>query len=114
MLGSLAGLKSTATTKSTETVRGILTQFGLAGFFDHIQGTDGIPCKPAPDVLLLSLTRFGLRPEEVLMVGDSAPDIAAGRAAGVRTCAVTWGYGNHDHMRALAPDFWIDHPSQLA
>lgn len=114
MLERLGGLKSTATTKSSETARAILTQFGLVEHFDHIQGTDGFPSKPRPDVVLKSIEKFGVKPEECLMIGDSGPDMAAGRAAGVKTCGVTYGYGNLDDMRAEQPDYWIDHPSQLA
>jgi HAD superfamily hydrolase (TIGR01509 family) len=113
MLDRLGGLKSTATTKSSETARAILTQFGLVEHFDHVQGTDGFPSKPKPDVVLKSIEKFGVRPEECLLIGDSGPDMAAGRAAGVKTCGVTYGYGNLDDMRAEQPDFWIDHPSQL-
>ncbi|MBI4894068.1 MAG: HAD-IA family hydrolase [Acidobacteria bacterium] len=113
MLGRLGGLKSTATTKSSETARNILTQFGLAAFFQHVQGTDGFPSKPQPDVILKSLEVFGVRPEECLMVGDAGPDMEAGRAAGVKTCAVTWGYGDKDAMRGHEPDYWISHPSEL-
>jgi len=114
MLERLGGLKSTATTKSSETARAILTQFGLVQHFDHVQGTDGFPSKPEPDVVLKSIEKFGVKPEECLLIGDSGPDMAAGRAAGVKTCGVTYGYGNLEHMRAEQPDYWIDHPSQLA
>lgn len=113
MLARLGGMKSTATTKGSETTRNVLTQFGLIQYFDHVQGTDGFPSKPAPDVVLKSIERFGVKPEECLLVGDSGPDMAAGRAAGVKTCGVTYGYGNLEQMRAEQPDYWIDHPSQL-
>jgi HAD superfamily hydrolase (TIGR01509 family) len=114
MLSALGGLKSTATTKSTETARAVLTQFGLVDHFHHVQGTDGFPSKPQPDVILRSLDLFGVRPEECLLVGDAAPDMEAGRRAGVRTCAVSWGYGDHSAMRAQAPDYWIAEPADLA
>jgi HAD superfamily hydrolase (TIGR01509 family) len=114
MLARLGGLKSTATTKGSETARAVLTQFGLIQHFDHVQGTDGFPSKPKPDVVFKSIEKFGVRPDECLLIGDAGPDMAAGRAAGVKTCAVTYGYGNIEHMRAEQPDYWIDHPSQLA
>lgn len=113
MLAGLGGLKSTATTKSSETARQVLELFGLARHFDHIQGTDGFPSKPAPDVIFRSLERLGVRPEDCLLVGDAGPDMEAGRRAGVRTCAVTWGYGDPDAMRACQPDFWIGSPAEL-
>lgn len=113
VLGRLGGRKSTATTKGTPTTRTILEMFGLLGFFDHVQGTDGFPAKPAPDVILRSIDVFGVRPEDCLLIGDSGPDMAAGRAAGVRTCAVRYGYGNHAEMAAFQPDYWLDDLSHL-
>lgn len=38
------------------------------------------------------------------MVGDTVPDIEAGRAAGMRTVAVTWGYGAPAELASAAPD----------
>jgi len=58
MLNALPGLKSTATTKSSETARNVLTLFGLVSHFDHVQGTDGFPSKPNPDVVRRSLDHF--------------------------------------------------------
>jgi phosphoglycolate phosphatase len=107
-LAVLGGRKSTATTKGTPTTRAVLEQFGLIQYFDHVQGTDGIPYKPAPDVLLTAMAALGAHPEEVLMVGDSVADMAAGRAAGVKTCAVRYGYGNQQEMARLEPDYWVD------
>ena len=113
MLGSLGGRKSTATIKTTQTTRGVLEQFGLIRHFDHVQGTDGFPPKPEPDVILASLRAFGTRPEDCLFVGDSASDMEAGRRAGVRTCAVRWGYGDPREMARWEPDYWIDEPGEL-
>lgn len=112
-LSRLGGRKSTATTKGTPTTRIVLEMFGLLPYFDHVQGTDGFPAKPAPDVIRRSIDLFGVQPEDVLMVGDSATDMAAGRAAGVKICAVRWGYGNHEEMAGYQPDFWIDDIGEL-
>jgi len=113
-LASLPGRKSTATTKGTPTTRIVLEMFGLLQHFDHVQGTDGFPAKPAPDVIQKSLEFFQVDPSEVLMIGDSAADMAAGRAAGVKICGVRWGYGNIAEMERYQPDYWLDEPYQLA
>ena len=112
-LAALGGRKGTATTKGTPTTVRVLDQFGLRSYFDHVQGTDGFPYKPAPDVLLKTMEALGAKPEECLMVGDSAADMEAGRAAGIRTCAVLYGYGKHEDMARHQPDFWIDDLRQL-
>lgn len=116
LLGTLPGLKTTATTKGTPTTRAILSQFGLAGHFHHIQGTDGFPCKPEPDVILRAIAGLGpgIKPEDCLFVGDSTADMEAGRKAGVRTCAVLYGYGDPDELRACGPDFTVSRPRELS
>lgn len=106
-LQNLKGLKTTATTKGTPTTRAVLDQFGLLPYFDHVQGTDGFPCKPAPDVLFRSLEALNTKPEDCLFIGDSAADMEAGRRAGVKICAVDYGYGNAEAMAKWEPDLWI-------
>jgi HAD superfamily hydrolase (TIGR01509 family) len=91
-----------------------LTQFGLIEHFDHVQGTDGIPYKPAPDVILAAMAALGARPEECLMIGDSTADMAAGHRAGVKTCAVRYGYGKLEELARLEPDYWVDDLRALA
>jgi phosphoglycolate phosphatase len=113
-LAALPGRKSTATTKGTPTTRAILEQFGLIQYFDHVQGTDGFPYKPAPDLILTAMAALGARPEDCLMVGDSAADMEAGKRAGVKTCAVRYGYGKVEELARFAPDFWIDDLRALA
>jgi phosphoglycolate phosphatase len=112
-LAALPGRKSTATTKGTPTTRAVLELFGLLPYFDHVQGTDGFPAKPEPDVILASLQVFGTAAEDCLFVGDSAADMEAGRRAGVKTCAVLWGYGCREDLAQWSPDYWITHPREL-
>ena len=113
-LAALPGRKSTATTKGSETTRAILEQFGLLEHFDHVQGTDGFAYKPAPDVVLAALQALGARPEDCLFVGDSPADMEAGRRAGVKTCAVRYGYGDPAELARWEPDYWISNPNELA
>lgn len=109
----LGGRKSTATTKGTPTARAVLELFGLLPHFDHVQGTDGFPCKPEPDVIHRSLDVFGVEPSECLLVGDSGPDMEAGRRAGVKLCAVRYGYGDLDEMARWEPDYWVSDIREL-
>ena len=112
-LAMLGGRKGTATTKGSPTTRAILEQFGLIRHFHHVQGTDGFPSKPAPDVLFTALAAMGAKPGDCLFVGDSAADMEAGRRAGVKTCAVTYGYGRRQDLAQFTPDYWIDDLREL-
>ncbi|HUB33644.1 MAG TPA: HAD-IA family hydrolase [Bryobacteraceae bacterium] len=113
-LAALGGRKGTATTKGTPTTRLVLELFGLLPYFDHVQGTDGFPSKPAPDVIHMALGALGAKPEDCLFVGDSPADMEAGKRAGVKTCAVRYGYGNLGRMAEWEPDYWISDLRELA
>ncbi len=113
VLAALPGKKSTATTKGTPTTRLILEMFDLLSCFDHVQGTDGFPAKPNPDVILRALDVLGAAPKDCLFIGDSVADMEAARRAGVRSCAVTYGYGRREDLARWMPDYWIEDLGQL-
>jgi HAD superfamily hydrolase (TIGR01509 family) len=112
-LASLGARKSTATTKSTAGSRMVLEHFGLLHHFDHVQGSDGIAYKPAPDVVLAALKGLGAKPVECLFVGDSPADMEAGRRAGVKICAVTYGYGDPVELAKWQPDHCVSDLREL-
>ena len=61
--------------------------------------------KPRPEPLLKGLELLGDIPsEEAAYVGDSPFDVAAARAAGVTTVAVSWGAFTEEALREAGPD----------
>lgn len=100
-----------ATTKTSPMARTVIGKLGLASRLDHVQGTDDFPHKPAPDVIHHALARLG-RPGS-WMIGDTTFDVAAGRAAGLRTCAVTWGVHEAERLRGCQPDALVDTVEEL-
>jgi len=95
-------LLSVATTKRSDMARRFVDAVGLGGLLHHVQGTDDFPHKPAPDVLLHALSALGT--QGLWMVGDTTLDLRAGRAAGLRTYAVTWGTHPVEELRGESPD----------
>ena len=91
-----------ATTKRSDMATRFVAAMGLEDALDHVQGTDGFPHKPAPDVVLRALA--ALDAEGTWMVGDTIHDVGAGRAAGLATYAVTWGTHDAETLAAAAPD----------
>jgi phosphoglycolate phosphatase-like HAD superfamily hydrolase len=63
--------------------------------------------------VLRSVAALGAKPEDCLFVGDSETDMEAGRRAGVRTCAVRYGYGNPAELARWEPDYWISDLREL-
>jgi phosphoglycolate phosphatase len=110
-----AGLRTAvATTKKTLTAERVLAGLGLAEHFDLILGTEApMPHKPAPDLLLACAQRLGRDARRGLMVGDTERDVLAGRAAGMRTCGVTYGVLGVEGLTPHAPDFLVDRFADL-
>ena len=100
--------------KPEDFVRKILEHLNCLHPFKFIIGGDSFKTrKPDPEGLDHLLAKHGLSPDQALMVGDSALDIETGKNAHVKTCAVTYGMGNMEVIRALKPDWTIDDISEL-
>jgi phosphoglycolate phosphatase len=86
---------------------------GLAHRFAAIVGADAAPApKPAAAHLIATIERAGGRVERAVMVGDSASDAGAARAAGVPLVLVGFGYTDIP-VRQLGADVLIDHFDEL-
>jgi phosphoglycolate phosphatase len=100
--------------KSAEFIGPLLDGLGIGQYFKLIIGADaGLPLKPAPDAVLRILSELRVRQERAVIVGDGTSDILAGRAAGVLTCAVTYGFRSEDELRKAGPDYLIHELSEL-
>ncbi|WAC75935.1 phosphoglycolate phosphatase [Roseateles sp. SL47] len=70
--------------------------------------------KPHPAPLLEAARRAGVDPLHCIYVGDDVRDIQAGKAAGMPTVAVRWGYlGQGEPIDAWGADVILDTPSEL-
>lgn len=70
--------------------------------------------KPHPAPLLLAADKLDLTPESCIYIGDAPRDIEAGRAAKMRTIAVTYGYIRpHQDPYSWGADIVISRPSEL-
>jgi HAD superfamily hydrolase (TIGR01549 family) len=102
------------TTKESRQAEIVLWRLGLIPFFQHIQGGDpGLRLKPAPDTIFAAMAALHSAPPHTLIVGDTPADILAGKAAGTRTCAVTYGFGTRELLLQCAPDYVIDNFGDL-
>lgn len=103
-----------ATTKKTLTAERVLDGLGLRAHFDLVMGTEPpMPHKPAPDLLLECARRLDRDARAGLMIGDTERDVLAGRAAGMKTCGVTWGVLGADGLQPFAPDFVVSRFAEI-
>jgi phosphoglycolate phosphatase len=89
------------TNKPERFVAPLLETLGLGGHFACLIGGDSTArLKPDPLPVLTALAQLDCPPGDALLVGDSHIDVAAGRAAGVATVAVRYGYDAGGDFRA--------------
>lgn len=82
--------------------------------FDRIQGqTREIPRKPAPDGALRIAEKLKVLPEECMYFGDTNTDMQTGRAAGMFTVGVTWGFRTRQELIENHAMALIDTPEEI-
>jgi pyrophosphatase PpaX len=86
----------------------------LSGLFDVVMAAeDSERHKPAPDPVLGALERLGASPRGACYAGDSPFDVESGRAAGVVTIGVTWGFFSREALEAAGADRIVETPAEL-
>lgn len=97
------------TNKPSEFVPSLLNDLGIDQYFGHWLGGDSLPQKkPDPAPLAFLLQAQQVEPARALMVGDSRSDMRAGKAAGVPTLGVTYGYNHGQSIATEQPDWQTD------
>jgi HAD superfamily hydrolase (TIGR01509 family) len=84
------GLRTALITRNSRAVT-LLTIGRLSLSFDPIVAREDAPAKPDPAGIHKICGAWGLRPEQVVMIGDYRFDLEAGRRAGARTVLYTEG-----------------------
>ena len=102
------------TNKPAAFARELLERKGLERWFDFVYGGDTFARrKPDPLPLLEGCRSFGLPPAVVLMVGDSANDALAARAAGCPVVLVRTGYNHGEPVESAGADACFDRLDQI-
>lgn len=107
-------LLGVATGKSRRGLAHVLAAHDLGRHFVTTQVADDHPSKPHPSMLLAAMAETGTEPADGVMVGDTTFDIEMGRAAGMRTIGVGWGYHRPADLRDAGADLVIDGFAALA
>ena len=84
----------------------VVEKLGIAQYFTKIIGPESVTkMKPDPAGLVLCLKAMKADPAKSIMVGDSYTDIQAGKSAGMNTCAILYGYGDKEKLKAENADY---------
>ncbi len=88
-----------ASSRSHASLAEYVENLKLSNIISYIIGAeDVINAKPDPEPVNRTLEKFGFKPEEAVVVGDTIFDIDMGRNAGTKTCGVTYGNGSRESL----------------
>jgi phosphoglycolate phosphatase len=110
------GLKlGVCTNKSRRFTVPLLERAGMGDYFSVVVSGDTAP-KKKPDAapILYACDALGLRPSEVLMVGDSGNDAGAARAAGSPVFIVPYGYNEGEPVQNIDSDGIVENLAEVA
>ncbi|MFS0936992.1 HAD family hydrolase [Enterococcus casseliflavus] len=100
--------------KKTAVVKRNLAAQDFVAFFEEIIGSDAVThYKPHPEGINKVVAHYQFDPTKTIMIGDAIFDIQMGKAAGVKTIAVTWGSHDPKKLSEENPDALVDAPREI-
>ena len=85
---------------------------GIADYFNGIYGSSPV-CVHTADVIQHTLSINNIPKEEALIIGDTKFDLIGGQTVGIKTMAVTWGFGNLEELLLYSPDYICQSPLDI-
>lgn len=93
------------------TIQGAMERFQFTDYFKEILGSDFMLSKK--DKMLYAIDKYQVASDNIYYIGDTTGDIKEGRAAGVKTVGVTWGWHSKEKMASAKPDYLFEKPEDL-
>lgn len=116
MCSSIGASWGIVTNKPEGLTRGLLGQLGVLGSAEAVVGGDTLPeRKPHPAPLIHAAGQLGVDCADCFYIGDAKRDIQAGRSAGMRTIATSYGYIRPgEDILTWQADALANHPRKIA
>mgnify|MGYP003243247214 CR=1 FL=1 len=108
------GIERMLETLKKQGIRLVIKEIFGEGLFDWIQGQkEGVPRKPDPSAALDIADRLGAEIAETAYIGDSEVDLATGKAAGMKTILVSWGFRGRKALEEDGADCIVDSVDEI-
>lgn len=99
--------------KRDENVKALVEQY-FPGLFDVSVGArDGVPRKPAKDLVEIALKELGVTKEESVYIGDSDVDVATAQNSGLEMITVLWGFRDRDVLEKCGVRAFAENAEEL-
>jgi len=87
---------------------------GIERYFDITLGSESVKkLKPNPESVFYIIKKFGVKKENVIMVGDSQYDVMTAKNAGIASAFIAQGYADLKKVKRLKPDFYFNDIGKL-
>ncbi len=106
--GYVLGIVSTNTTKN---INDFLKKHKLKKMFDFVESV-GI-WKTKTGRLRRIMKKNGVKPDEVIYIGDETRDIKAGNKLGIRIISATWGFHSRGALKNYQPKYLANKPEEI-
>lgn len=84
------------------------------GTFDMVVGQrESLAIKPSPDGALMIASQLGIPANKFLYVGDTRTDMLTGKAAGMFTAGVLWGFRSRSELEESGAQAIIETPAEI-
>jgi len=103
-----------ATSKFVDHAEDVLTAFSLRQHFEGVFGSarDGSMADKS-ELLRFILAKTATRAARAVMIGDREHDIVGGKANGILTIGVTYGFGSRQELEQAGADAICDTPDDI-
>ncbi|MDZ7292550.1 MAG: HAD-IA family hydrolase [candidate division KSB1 bacterium] len=106
--------KAVLSNKPQEFTEVLLQRLEIRHHFELVVGGQAnLQLKPDPEAAIHILKSLHVSPKRSVIIGDGENDIRTGKAAGIMTCAVTYGFRTEQELSALEPDFVVNNLAEL-
>jgi len=104
-----------ATSRDRWSTNAILEEEALNRFFQCVAtARTTLRAKPHPQPIIWAATQLGVRPQSLLMIGDTTVDIRSGRAAGAQTAGVLSGFGEKQELADAGANIVLERTLDIA
>lgn len=104
-----------ASNKPDAFVKYIVGSIFEKNIFDIIEGKkDGVPTKPAPDIVYNVMEKVGALKNDTVMIGDSNVDVETAHNAGIKCIGCVWGFRGRKELEDAGADYVVDKPADIA
>jgi len=109
-----AGVKTAVLSNKSHEFTALMARELLDFTFDAIRGAmPGVPAKPDSEPACLVLKELGLKPSQVVFVGDSSVDMETAVAAGIFPAGALWGFREAQELIESGARVLLKKPSDL-